>query len=307
MSYRYYPEFEPKSPIRPADGLRARSQRGEFVKNWWAAQWIKALEKLMDPGRLKRGRAYARAGQVRSLVETKTGVEARVQGSRPTPYKVTIRLDHFTAAQWEAVLDALASRALFAAQLLAGEMPLEIDEAFAAAGVSLFPNGIQQLHTECSCPDPANPCKHVAAAHYMLGEQLDEDPFLLFRLRGRDQDQILEALRARRTTSGLLQEEPAAYTVAPPVPLDADLEHFWQLGQTSHGPSQPVAIQIKRHHTPRPILKRLGQPAFLDLDLEQTLAPALDAITAAALTAAYGPDADASAPETAPASDRQST
>ena len=90
----------------------------------------------------------------------------------------------------------MAGQALFAAQLLAGEMPQDIEEAFAAAGVSLFPDRRGDLDTDCSCPDWANPCKHVAATHYILGEQFDEDPFLLFRLRGRTQEQILAALRA---------------------------------------------------------------------------------------------------------------
>ena len=93
------------------------------------------------------------------------------------------------------MIDALSGQALFAAQLLAGEMPQEIDAVFAAAGSSLFPSTEGELETECSCPDWANPCKHVAATHYILAEQLDEDPFLLFRLRGRTQEQVMAALR----------------------------------------------------------------------------------------------------------------
>ena len=81
------------------------------------------------------------------------------------------------------VIDALSIQALFAAQLLAGEMPQEIDAVFAAAGSSLFPATEGELETECSCPDWANPCKHVAATHYILAEQLDEDPFCSFGSR----------------------------------------------------------------------------------------------------------------------------
>ena len=86
-------------------------------------------------------------------------------------------------------LDALAEQAIFTAQLLAGEMPQDIEEAFEEAGASLFPKKRGDLETECSCPDYANPCKHIAATHYILGERFDEDPFLIFRLRGRTQEE----------------------------------------------------------------------------------------------------------------------
>jgi uncharacterized Zn finger protein len=111
---------------------------------------------------------------------------------------VTLKVDPLSDRQWERVVEALADQALFSVQLLAGEMPADIEDLFTTAGVSLFPDKKAQLRTYCSCPDSANPCKHVAAVHYILGEQFDEDPFLLFRLRGRSQDQLLAELRARR-------------------------------------------------------------------------------------------------------------
>ena len=170
-----------------------------------------ALERVVNSGRLNRGRTYARAGQVLSLDEVGGVVKARVQGTRPQPYKVTIKLKPLSDRQWDKVIDALSGQALFAAQLLAGEMPQEIDAVFAAAGSSLFPATEGELETECSCPDWANPCKHVAATHYILAEQLDEDPFLLFRLRGRTQEQVMAALRARRSDAPRAAAEPAAY------------------------------------------------------------------------------------------------
>ncbi|HCU91834.1 MAG TPA: hypothetical protein DHU96_03495 [Actinobacteria bacterium] len=197
--YSYYDfYYEPTRPIEVDDGIKARSQRGAFAKNWWATRWIQAMERLVDSRRLARGRSYARKGQVRSIEESEGGIRARVQGSRPNPYKVTIQVSPLTDAQWEKVIDALAEQAIFTAQLLAGEMPHGIEQAFQAAGVSLFPDKGGDLATDCSCPDWSNPCKHVAAAHYILGERFDEDPFLLFRLRGRTQEQILRALRQRR-------------------------------------------------------------------------------------------------------------
>ncbi|MGC1375262.1 MAG: SWIM zinc finger family protein, partial [Anaerolineales bacterium] len=199
MSWRDYDDFyKPSRPKEAKDGIKARSQRGAFAKNWWAQRWIAALERLVDSGRLTRGRSYARKGQVLSIEETKDGIAAKVQGSRSTPYKIKIEITPLSDAEWDKVFDALAEQAIFTAQLLAGEMPQEIESAFEAAKVSLFPSRRADLKTDCSCPDPANPCKHIAAAHYILGERFDEDPFLIFRLRGRTQEQVMAALRQRR-------------------------------------------------------------------------------------------------------------
>ena len=290
MSYHDSEYYKPTKPVETDKGIKARSKRGEFIKNWWAERWIKALERLVDAGRLRRGRSYARSGQVLSIDEAKGGIgggiQAKVQGSRSTPYKITIKLHPLTDAQWEAVIDALAERAIFTAQLLAGEMPQEIEEAFAAAGVSLFPETRADLETLCSCPDPSNPCKHVAATHYILGEQFDEDPFLLFRLRGRSQEQIIAALRARRSAGEPTQLAEAGVdyvTDEPATPLEAALDNFWTMGQ----PLAQFTTNIKPPVTPRPVLKRLGQPAFLDENLEQFLGPAYDAIMNAALKAAF--------------------
>jgi uncharacterized Zn finger protein len=276
-------------PIQRKDGIKARSQRGEFATNWWAQRWIQALEKVVNAGRLNRGRTYARAGQVISLDEVHGAVKARVQGTRPQPYKVTIKLKSLSDQQWNKVIDALAGQALFAAQLLAGEMPQEIDAVFAAAGSSLFPLTEGELETECSCPDWANPCKHVAATHYILAEQLDEDPFLLFRLRGRSQEQVMTALRTRRSDTPQVAEEPAAYSTSESVPpLDADLEHFWRIGGVAAGTEvASIQVSIKPPATPLPLLKRLGQPPFLDESLEQALGPAYRGMQQAALAAAF--------------------
>jgi uncharacterized Zn finger protein len=112
---------------------------------------------------------------------------------------VTIKFRKLSDAEWGRIIDGMASEALYAARLLSGEMPEQIEDVFAAAGTSLFPRDGDDMQTNCSCPDWANPCKHIAAVHYLLGERFDEDPFLMFLLRGRSQEDIITALRARRT------------------------------------------------------------------------------------------------------------
>jgi len=285
-----YDYYESRSPRKTDAGIKARSQRGDFVEHWWAQRWIKSLERITDAGRLRRGRSYARKGQVVSIEESKGQIQARVQGSQAKPYRITIRLQPLSDEQWQAVLEALSERAIFTAQLLAGEMPNEIEEAFSAAGVSLLPAARTELETKCSCPDWANPCKHVAAVHYILGEEFDEDPFLIFRLRGRNQDQIMAALRARRatqtTTAPIVAEEQASYTVAEETPpLEEMLTGFWQMRQ----PLDHFATTIQAPAQPYPLLRRLGPPAFAE-KLEARLEPVYEAMTREALRVAFAGD-----------------
>jgi uncharacterized Zn finger protein len=170
---------------------------------WWGQRWIEALER-MAPGyglRLARGKTYARTGRTHDLTVNAGLVTAKVTGSRADPYDIELQLPQLEAAAWQNAIDNMAAKAQFSAELLAGQMPRAIDEAFAHAGASLFPVQASDLVTKCSCPDWANPCKHVAATHYVLGEALDRDPFLLFELRGRTKEQVLTALRAARSGS----------------------------------------------------------------------------------------------------------
>jgi uncharacterized Zn finger protein len=283
--YSYYDfYYEPTRPIEVDDGIKARSRRGDFAKNWWARRWIQAMERLVDPGRLARGRSYARKGQVRSIEETQGGIRARVQGSRPSPYKVTIQVSPLSEAQWEKVIDALAEQAIFTAQLLAGEMPQDIEQAFQSAGVSLFPEKGGDLETNCSCPDWSNPCKHVAAAHYILGERFDEDPFLLFRLRGRTQEQILQALRQRRAGQASFAEEEEEEEAETIIPLEEALERFYELG----APLEGFSLSIREVAIEMPLLKRLGEAAFVPAPgIQPLLRPVYQGISQAALEAAF--------------------
>jgi uncharacterized Zn finger protein len=185
----------PKKPP-PERGIRMK----KAGTTWWGQRWIEALEDVLrgDSARLARGRTYARAGRTHDLVVKGGKVTAKVTGSRATPYKVTIELAQLGEAAWKKAIDGMAKKAQFSAELLAGQMPLQIDEVFREAGVSLFPKQRADLKTSCSCPDWGDPCKHVAATHYVLGEALDRDPFLLFELRGKAKEQVLQALRATR-------------------------------------------------------------------------------------------------------------
>ena len=265
MAWRFddYGRFFPPSRPRAAKGgIKAQSRRGGFGESWWARRWIRVLEGFDLGARLRRGRSYARSGQVLDVVIDKGVVRSSVQGSRPKPYVVTLQVKALSAAGWKKVARALTAEARFTAKLLAGEMPEDVEKAFEAAGLSLFPERRRDLATECSCPDWSNPCKHVAAVYYLLGEEFDRDPFLIFRLRGMAREDLVGLLgasgvsRPGRTDPHL--EEAAAATPAPPQPLRADAAAFWECGALPADPFGDVQVPAE----PAALLKRLGPFPF---------------------------------------------
>jgi uncharacterized Zn finger protein len=274
---RFWPESKPR---KAKGGIKARSQRGAFGTRWWAKRWIAVLEGLMSGARLQRGRRYARAGQVLDLEIAPGLVTASVQGSRARPYRVTIRVATLGKPAWRKIAMHIAGEARFAAALLAGEMPADIEEAFLAVEASLFPTSLRELHTDCSCPDWANPCKHVAATYYLLREEFDRDPFLLFALRGSTKRAILAELHDVATPSPAYPTEPEAL----PMALDA----FWQGAPVADAPAvgRPTAAKARQRTLPPFPFWRGTEP------LEATLARIDDAAVAAALALLADADAD---------------
>lgn len=254
-SNKYHESWPERRPRIPADGIRAKSQRGDFGESWWAKRWIEVLEGFGYGTRLTRGRNYARNGSVLNIDIAPGRVTARVQGSQRNPYRVTLAIAPLSDTQWEHATDAMAEQAIFAAKLLAGEMPHEIEEAFAAARVALFPARSGDLVTSCSCPDFANPCKHIAAVYFLLGERFDEDPFLIFELRGRSKDQIIAALRGRRAEAA----EPVSLPIAPVESMHALAE---QLGSFDElGPELgEIVPHIVAPEVELALIRRYGSP-----------------------------------------------
>jgi uncharacterized Zn finger protein len=257
-------------PRRVEGGIRARSKRGAIGEQWWSRRFIDVLESFGMTGRLQRGRNYARSGQVLSCEISPGYVTARVQGSRPKPYRVRIQVLPLTTPQWRRVEQALAGQALFRARLLAGEMPREIEEVFAGCGTPLFPRSSRDMVMSCSCPDWEVPCKHLAAVCYVLAEAFDADPFGMLAWRGRGRDDLLAALRR------LTAAEPAA---ARPVLDVADrrlagcMADFWSPGMTQPKlralPAVPAA--------PPDLLLRTFEPPAVQVrgrDLAALLTPA---------------------------------
>lgn len=244
-------------PRAAKGGIKAQSQRGAFGASWWAKRWIEALEAFGMGARLSRGRTYARKGQVIAIDVSKGSIKARVQGSRPRPYEVQIRVATLSAEHWRTVAGAIASQALFSAKLLSGELPHEIEGVFEAAGHSLFPRRSSDLVTSCSCPDWSNPCKHVAAVFYLLGEEFDRDPFLILKLRGLEREEL----------PGLLPSEAAAPS---PDPEPLACEDFWPTGELPE-----LGLAEPRRGDGMPLIRRLGGFPFWrgQVPLPEALAP----------------------------------
>ncbi len=253
------------------------SGRTRFGLTWWGQRWIDALEALgaVYANRLPRGRTYARKGTVQDLAIDAGAVTARVQGSRARPYRVQLQLPVFDDPTWEAITTALASRVRLSAELLDATMPEDIDEVLAECGVSLFPSA-RELTTRCSCPDVANPCKHVAAVHYVLAQTFDADPFLLMTLRGRDRDTLLGGLRAQR--AGTTLPEHSDDTSEDPVRVDAlDARQLFR----ATGPLTGIAVRPHAPDDPGAVLRRLGAPPGLEATSDGLQAAASDAAVVA--------------------------
>ncbi len=201
--YHYNTFYEKTTPIEVENGISLKKQRGDVGEHWWSKKWIAYLKSLNMGARLTRGKAYARKGQIISLEIRNAIVIAKVQGSYREPYTVQIRLQSISSPQWKKIINLLASQAIYASKLLNGKMPQNIEGLFTEASVELFPSSKGDLKTDCSCPDYANPCKHIAAVYYLLAEKFDENPFLIFELRGKSKDALISMLREIRTKKAL--------------------------------------------------------------------------------------------------------
>jgi len=191
---------------------------------WWVDRWLEILDSYRFKKRLERARIYAREGNVLSIHFDQSIVKAEVQGSDIEPYLVTMSLTCFSEEDWQGVIESLSQKALLRATLILGEMPKQIEQAFVNNGLNLFPYSLSDIISECSCPDKANPCKHIGALYYQLAERFAEDPFVMFQLRGKTKQQILEGIR--------LQNGQEIIDISPEAPTRREISNdpaiFWQ-------------------------------------------------------------------------------
>jgi uncharacterized Zn finger protein len=171
-------------------------------KTWWGQEFLGALERLMDEGRLKRGRSYSADYRLVRFKMNLGTITAKMKGNinryfgvYETPYyNVEIKFQEVDRRHWDSILTKLGSNADWITHLILGEVPPTIARAFRGAKVSLLPKTRKEIQSSCSCPDWANPCKHVAGAYYRVASMLDRDPLVLFELRGMKRSTLLNAV-----------------------------------------------------------------------------------------------------------------
>ncbi len=242
LSWKNLPRPHRKRAPQNHGGIQARSKRGAMGESWWSRRFIDLLEERYSGGpRLARGRTYARAGRVLELDVQPGLVTAKVQGSQPQPYRVRIQVPTLTKQDWTRATKAMAQQAIFLAGLLSGEMPREIEEAFEACDLSLFPGSVTELDAKCNCSDWVVPCKHIAATYYILAERFDQDPFLIFLWRGRGRDELLDGLRN-------LRRKAAGRRKAVPKPEDPGPEKDLV---TASPTANPARLHPAEHPAPR--------------------------------------------------------
>ena len=165
-----------------------------FGKTWWGSEWLKALTHIDHANRIPRGARYARNGAVKSIEVKGNVILAKVSGSRPTPYKVTIKVPAFPQTETDRLMEQLMRQPALISKLLNRELDPEILQVCKHLGLQVFPARWNDLDMSCSCPDWAVPCKHLAAVIYMMSREIDNDPFLVFSMHGVD---LLEELKKR--------------------------------------------------------------------------------------------------------------
>jgi uncharacterized Zn finger protein len=245
-------KFKLRTPLNVKGGIRAQNPHAGHLRVWWSRRWTEVLENFRLGARLGRGRNYAVSGQVSSLVIQPGFVTADVQGSDPAPYASDIR---FRAVGGEAkarIIERLRQSPLALARLLVSDLPSDVEGLFRAEGCPLFPQRANDLVSHCTCPDYANPCKHLAAVYYLLGEAITKNPLLLLELRGISRTDLLgEAAEPEGAVS-----EGFASEGADESPLTR--ERFYGTPQEEYHDYGPALKSV----TPAPLIYRLGPLPF---------------------------------------------
>lgn len=288
----------------------SRRSTDQQDQRWWERRWLTVLRDLGLVAKSGEIRQLTQGWRVRQLEFATGRIDAEVHHRELGSCKVDIEVARLTEEQWEAVLDALSSQAIFSAQLLAGEMPKEIEQVFVKVGAGLMPVEPSEVRISCSCCDSGDSvCEPALATYLAVGDMLNDDPWLLLRLRGRDRRQVLHDLNARRNqpagsaspraeagepslvyraggVQGQLDDSPM---------LDAELDHFWGRSRSQ--------LQFQ-HHIASPLielvlLRRLGPPHFADdsFDVYDNFSAIYRTVTDASLALAYSSEEDALADE----------
>ncbi len=239
-----------RTPLTVKGGIRSQNAHSGPLRTWWSRRWTEVIERFRLGARLGRGRNYAVSGQVSQLEIAPGTITAQVQGANKEPYASSIRFRTVSEDAKAGLVAALRAQPMLVARLLVAELPLEVEGLFRAAGCPLFPQRENDLTSRCSCPDYANPCKHLAAIYYLLGEAITKNPLLLLGVRGISRAELLG-------DAALTAPAPAA-TARSDAPASVDLAGFYG---SPHPPFEDFGTAVKAL-THAPLIYRLGPLPF---------------------------------------------
>ncbi|MFN8489221.1 MAG: hypothetical protein U0350_16685 [Caldilineaceae bacterium] len=279
----------------------------------WSERWFAMLNEFGLCSPAGRDKQMNRGSRITRLEVLVGAISAEVQDRVQGVCTVLIQVTPWDEATWARVLDTLGSQPFFVTQALAGNLPAELEQTLQQLDAPLLPAQASELQQRCSCKNNNGKalCPELLAVHQQFSQMLNEEPWLLLRLRGRDRQQILQTLQARRSASNSsalanakLQtptphREPESYVhrsgneaaaTTETVALTEQIAHFWgsrrQLENFHHHIMSP-SIELV-------LLRRLGAPtpsAEGGVAYEQ-LSRIYRKVTAEALTLAYAPEAN---------------
>ena len=239
--YSSYPSYQKTSRIKTKGGMQVKSRSGEIAQKWWSKRIISILDHYGWSNRLQRGRSYARSGQVLSISVKPGLIESKVQGSRTTPYKITIKVPIIPDEAWSSIITSLRSNTEMVSQLLSGAVPPELENVFSKQKYTLFPETSRDIEMDCSCPDYATPCKHISATFYVFAYNLDTDPMMILQLRGKSREEIVKALYGSETQAlAEKSDNPSDSRMS-----DESLYKFWH--------TDPLPIIISKYQNTVPV------------------------------------------------------
>ncbi len=246
-----------RAPLTVKGGIRAQHAQTGNLRVWWSRRWTEVLENFRLGARLGRGRNYAVSGQVNALSIQPGLVVASVQGANREPYESTIRFRTVEGVGKDRLLRHLQQRPMLIARLLVSDLPLEVEALFRDEGAPFFPQKQNDLISRCSCPDYANPCKHLAAIYFLLGEAITKNPLLLLELRGISRQELLgTACEAEENEDSLLAEERFEEPPDPHQPVTR--EAFYGSAQARFANFGQTVKSV----THAPLIYRLGPLPF---------------------------------------------
>lgn len=297
----------PRNPRRVRGGVRLSRGVVEGPALWAAQRWLRVIEQGAPGQNMIEGLAYARDGQTRRIDILPGCIEADVQGRAERPYLTRLELATIPPGGWERVIGVMSQEATYAARLLAGELPANIEDAFGPLDLRLFPADAAEVRVCCTCADhrqaapgqhpDARWCKHACCVAYLVAQRLATEPFLVFLMRGMPGPDLLMRLREQRAVVSLpvgdrvpvyVQHVPGLADITAP-PLEATLAHFWEAGPGL----ADIDVSLDKPEVSHALLRRLGpSPLGGSFPIVGLLASCYDVISEAALRDREAPTPD---------------